>query len=134
MGNDAGTILANPIDVPHLGFGHQAFMDALAKLHTFEGIDLLVFHIPVRGVMLSVPMATMVFDHESETIVKVHQGPGKPTAVVVHYQANADGWSLAARQAKKYCEAGLPVYHSIGSAGKAIDRYLRYVASRGVAA
>jgi acyl-CoA synthetase (NDP forming) len=133
LGNDAGTILSNPVDIPHLGFGHEAFLAALAKLHAFEGIDLLVFHIPVRGVMLSVPVASVVFDQESETVVKVHRGPGKPTAVVVHYEANADGWSLAARQAKKYHEAGLPVYHSIASAGKAIDRYLRYLAGRGAA-
>src|SRR5512137_1192077 len=32
LGNDAGTILANPIDIPHTGFGQEPFMKALAQL------------------------------------------------------------------------------------------------------
>jgi len=31
---------------------------------------------------------------------------------------------------KKFYEVGLPVYYSIAGAGKAIDRYLRYLAGR----
>jgi len=130
LGNDAGTILANPIDIPHTGFGQEPFMKALAQLHMFEGIDLLVFHLPVRGQMISVAVGSMLLDAESETIIKVHQAPGKPTAVVVHYQANLDGWKLADKRVKKFYEVGLPVYYSIAGAGKAIDRYLRYLAGR----
>ena len=130
LGNDAGTILSNPVDIPHMGFGQEPFHTALAKLHAFAGIDLLVFHMPIRGVMLSVPVASVLFDPEAQTILKVHQEPGKPTAVVVHYEANADGWNLAAKQVKKFYEAGLPVYYSVASAAKAIDRYMRYSANR----
>jgi len=130
LGNDAGTILANPIDIPHTGFGQEPFMKALAQLHMFEGIDLLVFHLPVRGQMISVAVGSMLLDAESETIIKVHQAPGKPTAVVVHYQANLDGWKLADKRVKKFYEVGLPIYYSIAGAGKAIDRYLRYLAGR----
>jgi len=130
LGNDAGTILSNPVDIPHMGFGQEPFHTALAKLHAFEGIDLLVFHMPIRGVMLSVQVASVLFDPEAQTIIKIHQEPGKPTAVIVHYQANVDGWNLAAKQVKKFCEAGLPVYYSVASAAKAIDRYVRYLANR----
>ena len=130
LGNDAGTILSNPVDIPHMGFGQEPFLTARAKLHAFEGIDLLVFHIPIRGIMLSPAVAPVLFDPESETIVKIHRAPGKPTAVIVHYQANVDGWNLAAKQVKKFYEAGLPVYYSIASAAKAIDRYVCYSASR----
>jgi acyl-CoA synthetase (NDP forming) len=130
LGNDAGTILSNPVDIPHMGFGQEPFLTALAKLHAFEGIDLLVFHMPIRGIMLSPAVSSVLFDPESQTIIKTHQGPGKPVAVVVHYQANVDGWNLAAKQVKKFCEAGLPVYYSVASAAKAIDRYIRYSANR----
>ena len=130
LGNDAGTILSNPVDIPHMGFGQEPFLNALAKLHAFEGIDLLVFHMPIRGVMLSAAVASVLFDPEAQTIIKVYQGPGKPVAAVVHYEANVDGWNLAAKQVKKFYEAGLPVYYSIASAAKAIDRYMRYLASR----
>jgi len=130
LGNDAGTILSNPVDIPHMGFGQEPFLTALAKLHAFEGIDLLVFHMPIRGIMLSAAIAPVLFDPESESIIKTHRGPGRPTAVVVHYEANADGWNLAAKQVKRFYEAGLPVYYSIASAAKAIDRYIRYSANR----
>jgi acyl-CoA synthetase (NDP forming) len=130
LGNDAGTILSNPVDIPHMGFGQEPFLNALAKLHAFEGIDLLVFHMPIRGIMLSAAVASVLFDPEAQTIIKVYQGPGKPVAMVVHYEANVDGWNLAAKQVKKFYEAGLPVYYSIASAAKAIDRYMRYSANR----
>jgi acyl-CoA synthetase (NDP forming) len=133
LGNDAGTILANPVDIPHTGFGQEPFLAALAKLHAFEGIDLLVFHMPVRGIMLSPAVASVLFDPESQTMIKVHRGSGKPVAVVLHYEANVDGWNIAAKLEKRFYEAGLPVYYSIASAGKAIDRYLRYLADRGAA-
>jgi acyl-CoA synthetase (NDP forming) len=133
LGNDAGTILSNPVDIPHMGFGQEPFLNALAKLHAFEGIDLLVFHMPIRGVMLSTAVASVLFDPEAQTIIKVYQGLGKPVAVVVHYEANADGWNLAAKQVKKFYEAGLPVYYSIASAAKAIDRYIGYLAAKQVA-
>ncbi len=129
LGNDAGTILGNPLDVPRLGTGQEPF-PALTRLHAWEGIDLLVFHVPVRGMMMSAPAATAIFDIESEMAIKVHRAPGRPVAAVVHYQANTDGWGMAASQGRKFCEAGVPVYHSIAGAGKAIDRYLRYLAAR----
>ena len=130
LGNDAGTILSNPVDIPHMGFGQEPFLTALAKLHAFDGIDLLVFHTPIRGIMLSPAMASVLFDPESQTIIKVHQGPGKPVAAVVHYEANAEGWNMAAKLVKKFYEADLPVYYSIASAAKAIDRYIHYSANR----
>ena len=133
LGNDAGTILSNPVDIPHMGFGQEPFLNALAKLHAFEGIDLLVFHMPIRGIMLSAAVASVLFDPEAQTIIKVYQGPGKPVAAVVHYEANVDGWNLAAKQVKKFYEAGLPVYYSIASAAKAIDRYIGYLATKQVA-
>lgn len=132
LGNVAGTILSNPIDIPHTGFGQEPFMNALAQLHTFDGIDLLVFHLPVRGHLISAAVGSMLLDSESQTVIKVHESPGKPVAVVVHYEADLDGWRLADKVAKRFYEVGLPVYYSIASAAKAIDRYLRYLANRKV--
>jgi hypothetical protein len=39
---------------------------------------------------------------------------------------------MSDKQAKTYYEAGLPVYYSVASAAKAIDRFLRYSAKRGM--
>jgi acyl-CoA synthetase (NDP forming) len=130
LGNDAGTILSNPVDIPHLGFGHQAFRDALTKLSEFQGIDLLVFHLPIRGIMLSLAIAPILIDRETETIIRLHRESAKPMAVVAHYMATGEGWHFAAKYVKDFYEAGLPVYHSIASAAKAIDRFVRYHRNR----
>ena len=126
LGNDAGTILSNPVDIPHLGFGHEAFRNALRKISDFGGIDLLVFHLPVRGIMLSLAVAPVLLDRETETILKLHHESRKPIAVVMHYMATGEGWHFAAKYVRDFYEAGLPVYHSIASAAKAIDRFIRY--------
>ncbi len=130
LGNDAGTILSNPVDIPHLGFGHEAFRNALTKLSEFRGIDLLVFHLPIRGIMLSLAVAPVLLDRETETILKLHRESGKPIAVVAHYMATGEGWHFTAKYVKDFYEGGLPVYHSIASAAKAIDRFIRYHQNR----
>ncbi len=129
LGNDAGTMLGNPLDVPRLGTGREPF-PALARLHTWEAIDLLVFHMPFRGMMMAAPAASAIFDIEAGMAIKVRRAPGKPVAAVLHYQANTDGWNMAAAQTKKLYEAGIPVYYSIGGAARAIDRYLGFLARR----
>ncbi len=133
LGNDAGTILSNPVDIPHLGFGHEAFHSAIGKLHNFGGIDLLVFHLPVRGIMLSIAVAPILLDRETEIILKLHHESGKPIAVVVHYMATGEGWHFAAKYVQEFYEDGLPVYYSIASAAKAIDRFIRYHKNKGEA-
>jgi len=80
--------------------------------------------------MLSVAIASVLFNPESQTIVKIHQGPGRPVAVVMHYQATSESWGFAAKYMRQFYEAGLPVYHSMASAAKAIDRYIRYSANQ----
>jgi acyl-CoA synthetase (NDP forming) len=128
VGNDAGTILNNPLDIPNLGSA-AAVHDVLRSLRGFEGIDLLVFHAPLRGMMIPVPATAAIFEEEARTVVDLHREPGKPLAVVLHSQANSQGWELSEKQAKTYYEAGLPVYYSAASAAKAIDRFLWYSAN-----
>jgi len=127
VGNDAGTILNNPLDIPNLGSA-AAVHDVLRRLRAFEGIDLLVFHAPLRGMMIPVPVTGAIFEEEARTVMKLHQEPGKPLAVVLHSQANSAGWAMSDKQAKTYYEAGLPVYYSVASAARAIGRFLWYTA------
>ncbi len=120
----------NPLDIPNLGSA-GAVHDVLRSLRAFEGIDLLVFHAPLRGMMIPVPATAAIFEEEARTVVKLHQEPGKPLAVVLHSQANSAGWAMSEKQAKTYYEAGLPVYYSVASAAKAINRFLWYTARFG---
>ena len=80
--------------------------------------------------MLSVAVASVLFDLEAQASGKIHQGSGKPVAVVMHYQATSESWGFAAKYMRQFYEAGLLVYFSIASAAKAIGRYIRYSANQ----
>jgi acyl-CoA synthetase (NDP forming) len=134
VGNDAGTILGNPIDFPPLVSSNETYLSILRKLSAWEGIDLLLFQVPLRGIMLSLPLACAIFDAQLDNIIKVYIKSGKPIAVIMHYLASGESWQAASNYQRKCYEAGLPVYHSIASAVKAIDRLLRYHEKRLAAA
>lgn len=130
VGNDAGTILKNPIDLPHLAFGHEAFYQALDKLHSFDGIDLLVFHLPIRAAMLSIATQPMILEREIENIVRLSERPGKPMAAILHYTATCEELDVPVKLVKRLSAAGLPLYFSIASAARAINRYMGYSGNR----
>lgn len=61
-----------------------------------------------------------------EDVVKAHRELDKPVILVLQLPTFGEDyeWML---NAQRICyEAGIPVYHSIGSAAKAVDRFLSY--------
>jgi hypothetical protein len=70
----------------------------------------------------------------ADAVIKIYNETGKPMAVVLHHIAS--NWDLqrALGLQQKYWEGGLPVYHSMAGAAKAIDRFLRYHEKRLAAA
>lgn len=126
LGNDAGTSMNNPIDVPHLGLGNPTFYEAMKTMLNWEGFDFLAFHLPLRGMMLTMPVGDMVISIETDTLVKLRRETTKPMVGIIHYLANADSWQYAAKYVPKLQGDGIPVFYSMASAAKAIDRLLRY--------
>ncbi|MCX5998669.1 MAG: hypothetical protein NTU41_03520 [Chloroflexi bacterium] len=49
----------------------------------------------------------------------------KPMAVVIHYLTSGESWQMASEYSRRCYQAGLPVYHSIAGAAKAIDRLVK---------
>ncbi len=126
IGTEAGTMLGNPVDILPMASSDDRYQEILRALFAWEGVDFLLFHVPLRGVMLDLPIARLVFDSQTDNIVKVAGEVNKPSAVVLHYLACGDSWKAASAYQRKFYEAGLPVYHSPASAFRAIDRLLRY--------
>ncbi len=124
LGNAAGTSMNNPIDVPHLGLGNPTFYEALKTLLDWEGFDFLTFHLPVRGMMLTMSVGDMVIGMESDTLVKLRHNSTKPMAGVVHYLANAESWQYAAKYVEKLQKAGIPIFYSVADAAKAVNRLM----------
>lgn len=126
LGNDAGTSMSNPIDIPHLGLGDPVFHEALEAMLGWEGVDILSFHLPLRSMMLSVQMGDVVISSEIDTLVRLRRETTKPMVGIIHYLANAESWQYAVKYVKRLNEADIPVFYSVASAAKAINRLLRF--------
>ncbi|MBL7119732.1 MAG: hypothetical protein ISS53_03505 [Dehalococcoidia bacterium] len=126
VGSNAGNILGNPLDIPPMLSTDEKYRELLRRVLCWDGIDFLLYQVPLRGVMLSLPVACLIFDSQMGNVIKVSGESIKPVAVVMHYLTSAESWQAASDYIRKCHEAGLPVYHSTASAVKAIDRLLRY--------
>jgi len=124
---DAGMILNNPFDITNIasGEGHYAILKRLAD---YKGFDLLVTHLSINNSEWPYVGASYNIwpDIFTDATIKVHHEVGKPTAVVIHGILSTRDLQRTLELQQKCCDAGLPVYHSIKSAAKAIDRFLRY--------
>jgi acyl-CoA synthetase (NDP forming) len=125
VSTDAGISLNNPVDLAseYWGPGVYPLVKALAD---YSEIDILVFHFPLgmTPAFSSMPKegAIPVVDN----VIRVHNETSKPIAVVIDQLATSEAWETAFSCQQKCHEAGIPVYFSINSAAKAIDRFLRY--------
>ena len=88
----------------------------------WEDFDLLTFHLPVRGMMLTMAVGDMVMEMETNTLAKLRRETTKPMAGVIHYLANTESHQYAAKYLKKLQDAGVPVFYSVASAAKATSR------------
>jgi hypothetical protein len=61
-----------------------------------------------------------------EDAIKAHKESSKPMAVAIHSTNSGNSYQLALDCERKCCEAGLPVYHSLTNAAKAIARFIDY--------
>jgi acyl-CoA synthetase (NDP forming) len=124
---DAGMILSNPFDITNVGSGEGQYsiMRLLADNSMF---DLVVAQVSVSN--SGWPHARSPFrfwpDMFLDALLKVHREVSKPMAVIIHSSITDIDCQRALELQQKCSSAGLPVYTSISSAAKAMDRFLRY--------
>ena len=129
VSTDAGISLNNPVDLAseYWGPGVYPLVKALAD---YSEIDILVFHFPLgmTPAFSSMPKegAIPVVDN----VIRVHNEASKPIVVVIDQLATSEAWETAFACQQKCHEAGMPVYFSINSAARAIDRFLCYHENR----
>ena len=129
---DAGTSLTNPVDLAAQIFS-PGFPQVLSILANYDGIDLLVIQLSL-GVLLLPPSIgeATVLSYLADSVIRVHKQASKSIALVIHALASGESWQAALDCQQKCYEAGLPVYHSMGSVVKAVDRFLLYHQHHGV--
>jgi acyl-CoA synthetase (NDP forming) len=124
---DAGMILNNPFDITNIA-SSEGHYGILRRLANYEGFDLLVTQFSVNNAEWPYVGASYNIwpDIFTDATIKVHHEMGKPTAVVIHGILSVRDLQRALELQQKYCEAGLPVYHSVANAAKAINRFMCY--------
>ena len=132
--SDAGMILHNPVDLTPLA-SDEGLYQVIRRLSTYEGVDLMIAHNVISASGWPYPDSPFGIwpDLFADAAIKTYGETSKPMAVVIHHIAS--NWDLqrALGLQQKYWEGGLPVYHSITSAAKAVDRFLRYHEKRPMA-
>ncbi len=130
---EAGNILGNPVDIIPALADDETYCSLLRTFYGWEGVDLVLLQIPLRGIMLPLPVATLLFESQMNNAIKVGQETGKPLAVIVHCLTSWESCQTAADFRRKCYEAGVAVYNSVHGAAKAISSMMRYYDNRKVA-
>lgn len=127
---DYGTSLSNPVDLAAQIFS-PGFYPVLALLANYEGIDLLIVQLSL-GILILPPFIGegTALNFLADSVIRVHQEASKPLALVIHALASGESWQIALDCQEKCYDAGLPVYHSISTVAKAIDRFIDYYQHR----
>lgn len=127
VNTDAGFILNNPFDLTTLNSAEGHYR-VLKRLADHQGFDLMVGQVsinnsgwPHKDFGLSVWP-----DYFTDAAIRVHGETGKPVAVIIHSVLSNWDSDRAVTLQRKCCDAGLPVFRSIPSAARAMDRFLRY--------
>ena len=122
-GNTTGVILSNPVDLSDQGWG--AFDDCVKTILDYGGIDLVILQFSA-GTIPSSDVLEAIGTSCVDSIVKIRQESTKPVVMVVHSLISDVSWWVAAEVERRCGEIGIPFYHSLSNAAKAIARFLDY--------
>jgi acyl-CoA synthetase (NDP forming) len=129
FGNTAGMIFKNPIDLSMVGYS-QSFYDVVKRLLSYSGGDSFDFGLIHAGFGQAAWFSSSAFEIEinqfRDFVTRIHRETDKPLALVLQFLITNWDWQKALDLQRGCSEAGMPVYHSMASAAKAIDRFLRY--------
>jgi acyl-CoA synthetase (NDP forming) len=120
----AGHSIRNPLDASPL-LESRHFAQAYEAIVSSDNIDLLM----VMGGGFG-PPGTDGDDRTQVILDTIRQKPIKPTAFIVRYGATSREGRAAHDMTDRLIEAGMPAYHSVAGAARAIDRYLRFLRMR----
>jgi hypothetical protein len=126
--NQAGMILHNPLDFSMAGYT-GFFFDVVRQMVAHEAfVDLGIIHNPSgHGAWLPWAAFNGLIDSIAHSVIEVHEDLNKPLALVMQYIASRQHWQKVYQDLQLPCsKAGIPVYYTMASAARAIDRMLRY--------
>jgi len=125
LGTEAGTILTNPVDLAYevWGSGVRAIVEALKEL---DAVDFTMVHFPVGLSVISTAEFSGMWDRLVEDLVTARKETGSTLIAVAHVPSSATDYEWMLRMQESCAGVGIPVFHSVGSAARAVDRLRRY--------
>jgi acyl-CoA synthetase (NDP forming) len=127
--NDPGLILNNPVDESTHGFTDGIY--GPLKILQKADVDLILVQIPMgmfllpRAISEVASLRVLVKD-----VIRVQEEGSKPMAVVISHTIQPETRVALVESQEALAAAGLPVFNSVASAAKAIDRFIRWQESR----
>jgi len=122
---ESGTILGNPMDLS-LEAWDAGFYQVLSILAEYDAVDLTMVHIPLGLAPYQSSVQHKLWDFLLEEVVKAHRELAKPVILVLHLPSFGEDYEWILNAQRICYEAGIAVYHSIGNAARAVDRFLSY--------
>jgi len=125
---EAGAVVSNPVE---LNMSPESSYTIASSLLKADAYDMLLGHC-VFG-QPPWPVFNPWYDLVCDTVTSVHRDVDKPVAIILESDVPGESeWYLGLEG--RYWEAGIPVYHSVAGACRAIDRFMRHREARGPAA
>ena len=120
---NTGVILSNPVDLSDQGWG--VFDDCIKTILDYDGIDSVILQCAAGPIPSSDVVKTLgaLF---VDSIARIRQESTKPVVIVVHSLISDVSWWVAAEVERRCGEIGIPFYHSLSNAAKAIARFRDY--------
>ena len=130
--DDAGTFTTNPVDISGQIID-EGLAAAVNPLSRYEGIDFILIQVPIGILLLASTHEEreVIFSSTVDTALKARAVSDKPIAIVFHASLTGSDYESVLSCQQKCYEAGIPVYHSISGAARAIDRFISYHERRG---
>lgn len=130
--DQAGTILDNPMDISLEAWktGYGQILDRLAK---YRFIDFTLVHIPLGLSPYQLSVQHKLWDLLLVDVIKARRESAKPVILVLHLPTFLEDYMWMLDSQRLCYEAGVPVYHSVANAARAIDRFLSYYEHRDMA-
>lgn len=127
---NVGVSLGNPVDISDQAFGDPAYT-CTKIMFDYEGLDLLIYHMAADIGHLPPPdKLDAGLSLMATSTIKAYRESGKPLAVVIPFSSLPYIQECTTKVKQIYSEAGIPIYHSLGSAAKAIARFINYYERR----
>jgi acyl-CoA synthetase (NDP forming) len=128
----AGSIFTNPVDTPNLATP-EAIATALRILSRVPEVDMILYHLGFH------PISRWGFGRFSSpaflepliaSIAEVKEATGKPVLLALRPSLEVEGIKEFLATQAALVEAGVPIFHSLGEAAKAMSRVVAWSQTR----